>query len=119
MMDIERMKASWLEAVANGEAEGFSRHFVPDILNEVKLLRDERDNAVTRWRAEITDGRKRCEGIVELAIEEKERALTVSEDRVMKLRQALEHCRNRPHEHNPLPDWSGPTRCEVIDRALE
>jgi hypothetical protein len=31
---------------------------------------------------------------------------------------ALEHCRQRPHEHNPAPDWQGPTRCEVIDRAL-
>lgn len=32
MIDIDDMKASWLEAVANGEAEGFSRCFVPDIL---------------------------------------------------------------------------------------
>jgi len=39
-------------------------------------------------------------------------------DGVAVVREALEHCRQRPHEHNPLPDWQGPTRCEVIDRAL-
>ncbi len=32
---------------------------------------------------------------------------------------ALEHCRQRPHEHNPAADWQGPTQCDVIDRALE
>jgi hypothetical protein len=31
--------------------------------------------------------------------------------------KALEHCRQRPHEHNPV-NWIGPTRCNVIDRAL-
>jgi|SRR4051812_28708893 hypothetical protein len=30
---------------------------------------------------------------------------------------ALKHCRNRPHEHNPPPDFTI-THCEVIDRAL-
>jgi len=38
-MDIDDMRYSWLEAVSNGEAEGFSRHFVPDILDEVDRLR--------------------------------------------------------------------------------
>lgn len=33
------------------------------------------------------------------------------------MREALEHCRHRPHEHNPLPDFTI-TRCDVIDRAL-
>jgi len=37
-VNINDMRASWLEAVANGEAEGFSRHFVPDILDEVERL---------------------------------------------------------------------------------
>ena len=32
-------------------------------------------------------------------------------------RAALEHCRNRPHEHNPSPDFTI-TQCEVIDRAI-
>lgn len=30
---------------------------------------------------------------------------------------ALEHCRNRPHMHNPPPGFHI-TQCEVIDRAL-
>ncbi len=34
-----------------------------------------------------------------------------------KLIQALEHCRHRPHEHNPGPEFTI-TRCDVIDRAL-
>ena len=33
------------------------------------------------------------------------------------MRGALEHCRNRPHEHNPSKDFTI-TKCEVIDRAL-
>lgn len=37
------MKASWLEAVAAGEDEGFSRHFVPDILTALATLRCEAD----------------------------------------------------------------------------
>jgi hypothetical protein len=40
-------------------------------------------------------------------------------DRMMLMEEALEHCRWRPHEHNPVSeDWIGPTRCDVIDRAL-
>jgi septal ring factor EnvC (AmiA/AmiB activator) len=31
--------------------------------------------------------------------------------------EALEHCRNRPHEHNPPIEFIL-TECEVIDRAL-
>lgn len=34
-MDIKQMRDSWLEAVTNGEAEGFSRTFVPEILDEL------------------------------------------------------------------------------------
>ncbi len=30
---------------------------------------------------------------------------------------ALEHCKHRPHEHNPPADFTV-THCEVIDRAL-
>jgi hypothetical protein len=33
------------------------------------------------------------------------------------MRNALEHCKHRPHEHNPGPEFTV-TRCEVIDRAL-
>jgi hypothetical protein len=33
------------------------------------------------------------------------------------MRNALEHCRHRPHEHNPGPEFTV-TKCEVIDRAL-
>lgn len=40
MIDAEKMKASWLEAVANGEAEGFARHWMPDILDALKLRQD-------------------------------------------------------------------------------
>lgn len=32
-------------------------------------------------------------------------------------KSALEHCKHRPHEHNPGADFVV-TRCEVIDRAL-
>lgn len=32
--------------------------------------------------------------------------------------EALEHCRWRPHEHNPSSAWTGPVKCDVIDRAL-
>jgi hypothetical protein len=34
-----------------------------------------------------------------------------------KAREALEHCRNRPHEHNPMKDFTI-THCDVIDKAL-
>jgi hypothetical protein len=33
------------------------------------------------------------------------------------MREALEHCKHRPHEHNPGPEFTV-TQCEVIDRAL-
>jgi hypothetical protein len=32
-LDVEAMRDSWMIAVAEGHAEGFSRHFVPDILD--------------------------------------------------------------------------------------
>ena len=41
-----------------------------------------------------------------------------AEKQAAAMRAALEHCRQRPHEHNPLPTWEGPTHCEVIDAAL-
>ena len=34
----EKMKASWLEAVVNGEAAGFARHFMPDIIDDLTAL---------------------------------------------------------------------------------
>lgn len=37
-IDTEAMAASWIEAVAHGEAEGFSRHFVPDLIDEIRRL---------------------------------------------------------------------------------
>lgn len=37
---------------------------------------------------------------------------------VWRLREALEHCKNRPHEHNPPKEFTV-TRCDVIDKALE
>ncbi len=46
--------------------------------------------------------------------EERERALTAQ---IGLMRDALEHCRHRPHEHNPPPEFTV-THCEVIDRAL-
>lgn len=33
------------------------------------------------------------------------------------MHEALEHCKHRPHEHNPGPEFTV-TQCEVIDRAL-
>ena len=33
------------------------------------------------------------------------------------MEKALEHCRHRPHEHNPVGDFTV-TKCEVIDSAL-
>lgn len=39
------------------------------------------------------------------------------EAQVQQLREALEHCKSRPHEHNPGPEFTV-THCEVIDRAL-
>lgn len=41
----------------------------------------------------------------------------VPSDVLEEARRALEHCRHRPHEHNPLPDFTI-TRCDVIDGAL-
>jgi len=45
--------------------------------------------------------------------------VAVPRETLAKVREALEHCRQRPHEHNPSPEWQGPTRCDVIDRALD
>ncbi len=51
-LDVPAMAASWLEAVANGSANNFAHHFVPDILatlaaarSEIESLRRERDAA--------------------------------------------------------------------------
>ncbi len=51
-ISVDEMKSSWLEAVANGEAEGFSRHWMPDILDtlaaqavELELARKDIDAA--------------------------------------------------------------------------
>ena len=41
MINVDNMKASWLEAVANGESEGFSRHYMPDILDDLAMTEAE------------------------------------------------------------------------------
>lgn len=37
-IDVDAMRDSWLKALSEGHAEGFSRHFVPDILDEIERL---------------------------------------------------------------------------------
>ena len=37
---------------------------------------------------------------------------------IQELTDALEHCRHRPHQHNPGPDFTI-TDCDVINRALQ
>lgn len=37
-IDVDAMRDSWLKALSEGHAEGFSRHFVPDILDELERL---------------------------------------------------------------------------------
>ena len=62
-IDVEAMKASWLEAVAAGEAENFARHFVPDILTA--LTAAQREAAYARERqlyAEQESARDKKEG---------------------------------------------------------
>lgn len=66
-MNIEQMRASWLEAVAHGEADGFSRHFVPDILDELEKYENVVE-AAKRARIKKTENahRDRCVGEFDL-----------------------------------------------------
>lgn len=54
MIDTKKMRMSWLKAVANGEAEGFSRHFVPDILDALDESRRELTRAVEDLEPKLT-----------------------------------------------------------------
>jgi hypothetical protein len=35
-IDVDKMKASWLQAVANGEGLGFARDYMPEILDDLE-----------------------------------------------------------------------------------
>lgn len=85
------------------------------LLSEVDRLSQELDSAkterglafveVSAWRQK-DDSEKRI-------TKERDTALA----QVKQLREALLHCKSRPHEHNPPAEFTI-TSCEVIDRAL-
>lgn len=53
-IDAGRMKSSWLEAVASGEAEGFARHWMPDILDSLAASQ----SALGKAMAELAGARQ-------------------------------------------------------------
>ncbi len=52
-LDVEAMKASWLEAVANNHGLDFARHFVPDILAELEAARKSQSELEGRIKAMV------------------------------------------------------------------
>lgn len=59
-LDIDAMKASWLEAVANNCGLDFARHFVPDILAELEIARKDIPRREKILRDALEDGPCTC-----------------------------------------------------------
>jgi hypothetical protein len=56
-------------------------------------------------------------GVIDRTVHAIDQRIQELEAQAVAMREALEHCKHRPHAHNPLPAFTV-TRCEVIDRAL-